>query len=171
MFNVMENISHFDSIATKTANVRMIPVSDLIDSRLIPYVLLNTLEGNQPIGAADAVLCVGANNEAWQQTRNKFDAKYNIIDQDEDGWFIGQPKPDNSVYCFRVTADMITHDDQNYGRFVIRAQWGTEVGGKFYQSGEIGDYICQNPYDPADVWIVKGALFEATYEITGPLEK
>lgn len=36
---------------------------------------------------------------------------------------------------------------------------------KNVQSGESGDFICQNQTDPTDVWIVKRKLFLNTYVI------
>jgi len=35
---------------------------------------------------------------------------------------------------------------------------------EFLHYGEEGDYVLQSTTDPADVWIVKRELFEATYD-------
>ena len=130
------------------------------DSRLLSQLLINTLEGKEPIAQTN-MICLGVAGEAWQQTPKKLLAKYTITDIDHDGWLTCQPKPDNEVECYVVDGDLT--------QFYIIGHWGETLpdGTKNVQAGIVGDVICRDPADPTDVWIVRRGLFNSTYEIKG----
>ena len=51
-----------------------------------------------------------------------------------------------------------------HAEFQVVAQWGREcMDGKKRQKGSAGDYVCRNPKDHSDAWIVKKKFFESTY--------
>ena len=146
-------------IASKTATLRAKPIITLIVDRTIANkFLVDTLEAKEPV-SLDALFCIGAANDAWQQMPKKLLAKYDVT-AIEDGWMVCTPKPDNSVNCTEVTSAQCSID----GSFIIIGQWGETVDGVAnVQRGTTGDFICQNRTDPTDVWVVRRKLFLNTY--------
>jgi hypothetical protein len=162
--------------ATKTKPVKAKPlVNLLIDKAVVNKFLVNTLEGNEPLGDG-VVICVGEAGDVWQQTPKKLLQKYNVTSIDNDGWMVCEPRPDNSVKCFQVLnaltlpCAVVPPDEGMYKAhdFYIHGLWGTtdpDFFGKNVQWGDNGDYVCQSESDESDVWIVKKKIFENTYQI------
>ena len=148
-------------IAKKTALIRAKPLSSIIsDGSALDKFLLTTLEGDQPVSRAN-LMCIGATAEPWQQTAKAILKKYSVTAIEDDGWMICTPLPENEVEFFKITdADVGTH---------IVGQWGSVIGDhKNLQSYKTGDYVCRQTYDRTDQWIVREALFDATYGIITP---
>lgn len=153
--------------ASKTRNITAKPMCLLvIDKGLTSKLLLETLEGTQAL-KENSMVCIGVNNDVWQQDKSKLLAKYDVIDIDENGWMVCKPKPDNEVECCQVTTEILKG-----GRlFDIVGQWGRESPDGFLQFGEVGDYICRNKTDKNDIWIVKHFLFRSTYAISQAIKE
>lgn len=102
-------------------------------------------------------------------------AKYNPIDCDKDGWWICEPRPDNSANCVEVTETMLLSDNMvinkikefmsDNNEFYIIGQWGEQTDEGQIQKGKVGDFILQNREDPSDVWVVARRFFNNTYNI------
>jgi hypothetical protein len=146
-------------IASKTRPIKAKPlVSLLVDRTVASKFLVDTLEGKEPLGDG-VVICVGEAGDAWQQMPKKLLQKYVVKAIDQDGWMECEPLPDNAVNCIEVDGRMAPS-----GNFYIIGQWGATVGDeKNVQTGAVGDFICQNQTDPADIWIVRRKLFLNTY--------
>lgn len=147
--------------ATKTKTVRAKALINLLVDRTVTNkFLVDTLEGNEPLGDG-VVICVGEAGDVWQQTPKKLLQKYNVASIDNDGWMVCEPRPDNSVKCWQVPLDGV-----GVMEISIIGLWGAVRGTeKNIQFGEQGDYICQSESDETDVWIVKKKIFENTYSI------
>jgi hypothetical protein len=156
-----KNITNWGT-GKKTRPIKAKPLLNLlVDRSVTSKFLLDTLEGNEPLGDG-AVVCVGEAGDAWQQMPKKLLAKYDVTAIDTDGWTVCTPKPDNVVNVVEVNASQCAVD----GKFTIIGLWGATVDGeKNVQKGEAGDFICQNQTDLSDVWIVKRKLFLNTYNI------
>jgi hypothetical protein len=161
-------------LAKKTKGVKAKPMTALIsDPSVASKFLIDTLEGREPIGKG-TVFCIGEAGDAWQQDSNKLLKKYNILTIDPDGWMICEPKPENETNAVQVTDEVLALVCPDYPKgdnifeasipFTIIGHWGAVVGAeKNVQTGRTGDYLCQNPADPTDVWIVAKKIFENTY--------
>jgi len=147
-------------VASKTRPIKAKPLVNLmVDRSVVSKFLIDTLEGKEPLGDG-VVICLGEAGDAWQQMPKKLLQKYVVKSIDKDGWMDCEPLPDNAVNCVEVTREQVPRADN----FTIIGQWGATVGNeKNVQSGEIGDFICQNQTDPTDTWIVKRKLFLNTY--------
>lgn len=162
------------NIAKKTKNIKAKPlISIMIDRSVVSKFLIDTLEGREAIGDG-AMICIGDSNDIWQQMPKKLISKYNVIDVDNDGWMICEPRPDNSIECVEITTDLLSIIDDrhlwlNDSTFCIKGLWGEEVdvlGSKIcIQKAEYGDFICRNREDKNDIWIVKRKIFMNTYNI------
>jgi hypothetical protein len=164
-------------VATKTKSIKAKPLINLlVDRSVTSKFLVDTLEGKEPLGDG-SVICIGESMDCWQQMPKKLLQKYNVVAIDNDGWMICEPRPDNAVNCFEVT-NQILNDDVSYAvkppdnemykawEFFIIGLWGeTTPFGKNTQWGMIGDFICQNPSDPTDVWVVRKKIFNNTYSV------
>ena len=161
--------------ATKTRNIIARPLCTLIiDSDIATKLLLKTLEGNQEIAfsKSDTMVCVGASTDVWQQDKKKLLQKYDVVDFTTDGWMICKPKPDNEVEVVEITELILALTLNPTDAFTIEGQWGQPSDdGKFLQFGNIGDFICRNPKDHTDNWIVKKFLFRSTYVVTGEVDE
>lgn len=148
------------NIASKTRPIKAKPLINLlVDRTVTSKFLVDTLEGKEPLGDG-VVICLGEAGDAWQQMPKKLLGKYDVTAIDNDGWMLCTPKPDNSVNCVEINPA----DCEVDGSFSIIGQWGANVGDeKNVQTGEKGDFICQNRTDPTDVWVVKRKLFLNTY--------
>jgi len=154
------------SVAKKTKNIKAKPlISIMVDKNVTNKFLVDTLEGREPLGDG-SIICIGESNDVWQQMPKKLLQKYSVIEIDNDGWMICEPKPDNSVYCIEILPKVwITENLFEDDIFYIIGQWGEQTPEGFVQHGQIGDFICQNREDPTDVWIVKRKIFVNTYNI------
>jgi len=137
-------------------------MADLIaDKTLVAKFLLDTLEGTQSL-AKDSVVCIGIDNDAWQQTTKALLKKYNVTTFTEDGWMICEPKPEAVAECCEITADLM----EGQTEFEVVGQWGKKQDdGTHLQYGVVGDYICRQPHDHTDVWRVARKFFINTYAI------
>ena len=108
------------------------------------------------------MICVGEAGDVWQQTPAKILKKYDVTAIDKDGWMVCTPKPDNEVDCHEVGSTTTNMQSE----FCVIGQWGETVGPlKNVQRGVVGDFICRNRTDLADVWVVRKNLFNNTYVI------
>lgn len=128
-----------------------------------------TLEGDEPVGPT-SLLCIGEVGEPWQQTTKALLKKYTITDISDDGWMVCTPKPENSVEFFVVQpsdiAEVLTVD--KFEQNGIIGQWGADLGDlKNVQFLSVGDTVCRQPHDRSDQWVVRKALWESTYAVTG----
>lgn len=150
--------------ATKIKNIMAKPITPFnMDEVIFEKLILETLEGNIRL-SANTVVCADENGHTWIQTPKALLRKYDIIDINIQGWLVCKPKLENEVYCIQVTTDMIT-TSSDHKDFYIIGLWGQDSPEGPRQYGHIGDYICKNPLDPNDKWIVKRGIFEATYQI------
>jgi hypothetical protein len=159
--NVLSELPFAKAHKTKEIKAKAL-TSLLIDESVLTKFLLDTLEGKQVLRASSMV-CLAEGGEVWQQQKSKLLAKYDVVGIDDTGWLVCRPKPENEVLA-TVVAE---HHCDDSG-FSLIGQWGEEVvlDGKqfFLQYGVVGDYVLQSLSDPNDRWIVKGKLFESTYE-------
>ena len=146
-------------IAKKTALIRAKQISSIfVDGSVLDKFLLKTLEGDQPINRAN-LMCIGATAEPWQQTAKTILKRYSITAIEDDGWMICTPLPESEVNYFKIEAIY-------NGETHIQGLWGTTIGDHVnLQSFKVGDYVCRQTFDHTDQWIVREALFDATYEI------
>jgi len=161
-------------IAKKTKNIKAKPlVSILVDKNVLNKFLVDTLEGKEPLGDG-SIICIGESNDIWQQMPKKLLQKYNVIEIDDDGWMICEPKPDNSVECVEINNDLLPYIDDvdiwaSEEKFFIIGLWGEELNildkRILIQRADIGDFICRNREEKNDVWIVKRKIFINTYNI------
>lgn len=148
------------NLAKKTKSIRAKPlISIMVDRSVLAKFLVNTLEGKESLGDG-SIICIGDSNDVWQQMPNELLAKYNVVAIDNDGWMICEPKPDNAVDSFEVRT---TEDGDT--EFYILGQWGEESEDGPRQYATVGDFVCRNRDDHADVWIVRRKIFINTYNI------
>lgn len=143
--------------AKKTKGLRAKAMVNLIvDRSVVNKFLLDTLEAREPIGPS-TMFCIGDAGDAWQQTPKALLKKYDVVNIDDDGWMVCQPKPDNEVQFFKsLNAQYIT------------GHWGETVAGLLNQQWcKVGDFVLRNPDDITDVWVVQNNLFNNTYSILG----
>lgn len=152
-------------LASKTRPIKAKALSSLlmsVNESILAKFLLDTLEGKQTLKASSMV-CLAEAGEVWQQTSAKLLQKYTVVGIDPEGWLECQPKPEN-----KVMAAVISENICGPSGFSLFAQWGEEkiINGKqcFVQHGVAGDYVLKSTSDPSDLWIVKGKLFESTYQ-------
>lgn len=158
--------------AKKVKNIYAKPMVGVVDSVLSQHLQLVTLEGVQGV-KPDSMFCIGTTmQDPWQQSAKKLLDKYTVTDV-VNGWLICTPKPDNEVNVYEIDLPIGQYIEQDPNNRVttstivsVKAQWGErQIDGTYLQFGNLGDYVCQNPNDPTDVWIVRKAFFESTYEI------
>ena len=135
----------------------------IADQTMIPRFLLKTIEGNAECDAT-AMVCKGIGEDYWVQPKDKVVDRYDFADFADNGWVSMTPKPDKEVDAFQVTRAMCGSEG-----FAIRAgNWGEKatVDGEevMVHFGRPGDYICIDPTDTSDRWIVLRTLFENSYE-------
>jgi hypothetical protein len=94
-------------IASKTATLRAKPLINLlVDRSVSSKFLVDTLEGQEPLGDG-SVICIGGAGDAWQQMPKKLLQKYDVTQIDTDGWMVCTPKPDNAVNCLEMTKEAL----------------------------------------------------------------
>lgn len=138
----------------KTKNIKAKPVITLIvDRNVVNKFLVNTLEANEPVDAAN-IFCIGSEvGEPWQQSSKALLKKYTVVGIDVDGWMDCQPLPENEVEFF------ISAEDGH-----IVGLWGQTIGEmKNLQKVRNGDTIARQTYDHNDQWVVNKVLWEGTY--------
>ena len=159
-------------VAKKTKPIRVKPINTILADETVAHkFLLATLEGSQML-KANSMVCIGDDDDAWQQTAEKLHKQYTPEAVDADGWTTFVPKPE----AVRDWAQICFSDEfqEAHGtKFALIAQWGErQSDGSFLQYGEHGDYILRSA-DPDhgadsselwDCWIVARKIFEATYE-------
>lgn len=69
-------------------------------------------------------MCLGDSNDVWQQIPKSLLKKYDVVEIDNDGWMVCQPRPDNAVVCCEITPDMV--GDPEVGLYII-GKWGRDV--------------------------------------------
>ena len=145
----------------KTKGLKAKPLITLIvDRAVVNKFLIDTLEGREPIDSAN-MFCIGETGDAWQQTAKALLKKYDITSIDTDGWMNCLPKPENEVEYFEVTAG--THAQYIVGK------WGSTIEGLGVnlQKFNIGDFVCRQPHEHEDQWVVQRNLFLNTYTQLG----
>jgi len=162
-------------VAKKTKNIKAKPlISIMVDKSVLSKFLVDTLEGKENLGDG-SIICIGESNDIWQQMPKKLLQKYSVIQIDNDGWMICEPRPDNSVNCVEITEKLLPVIDKvdlwiSKEEFFIIGQWGEKMSlpdnkSIDIQRADIGDFICQNREDATDSWIVKRKIFINTYNI------
>ena len=158
-------------LAKKTKPVKAKSMADIVaDKSIASKFLLSTLEGIQAL-AADSMVCVGGDNDAWQQTRKDLLKKYIVTEITEDGWLVCTPKPDNQVHIIELTSEFVEPQIPADAKgmdcsFEIAGLWGKQVSAvEFVQECALGDFIAQRIEDHRDVWVIRRKVFLATYEI------
>jgi len=171
------------SSATKTKAIFARAVNTLVLD-LVSFrekFLLQTLEGNQ-IVEPGKVICMGQSRvDPWQVDAKHLFARYNVVDITPDGWLVCEPKPGVFHKAYQVTKEALKYcvfDPGDYHEIDHFRIWAKEGQGhkcyphqgtqglgepEYEQMGKLGDWILMSNSDPADVWIVRKDLFNATY--------
>jgi hypothetical protein len=140
----------------------------LVDRSIVNKFLIDTLEGREPIDSAN-IFCIGEAGDAWQQTSKALLKKYDVKAIDNDGWMVCEPKPENEVEFIELNnavLDSAACGIQGHGYIV--GQWGATVDGvENLQAFVLGDFMCRQPHDHSDRWIVRRTLFLNTYSELG----
>jgi hypothetical protein len=144
--------------AKKTRGLKAKPlITLLVDRAVVNKFLIDTLEAKEPIESAN-IFCIGETGDAWQQTAKALLKKYDVKGIDDDGWMLCEPKPENEVEFFEAT------DDAGY----IKGLWGATIDGvEKLQAFAMGDFICRQPHEHVDQWVVRRKLFLNTYTELG----
>lgn len=148
--------------AKKTKSIQAKPMSSVIVDRIAHRSwLIDTLEGSEPIDLAN-MLCLGEGGEPWQQTPLALLKKYNVTSIDDNGWLTCTPKPENEVEFFQLEKLMLGMDQPEF--VYIQGMFGeTVMGTPNLLRCKVGDYVCRQPHDHKDQWVVRQSLFENTY--------
>lgn len=141
--------------AKKTAGLRAkhmaVPSGD---RRMASKLLIDTLEGAEPMDTA-ALFCIGDAGDSWQQPSQALLRKYDIVSFDEDGWMNCVPKSGNEVEFF-----------ESVEAGFVRGLYGATVAGiPNLQSCNVGDFICRQPHNSEDQWVVRREFFKTTYKV------
>jgi hypothetical protein len=135
----------------------------MVDKSVTSKFLVDTLEGKENLGDG-AIICIGESNDVWQQMPKKLLQKYDVVEIDNDGWMVCEPKPDNSVECVEITPSIsdcfdTVHMWTTSEEFFIIGQWGESIyildKEISIQKADYGDFICRNRGDKTDIWVVK----------------
>lgn len=151
--------------ASKTVPLLARPMSELIDPTFSHLFRLNTLEGVAQIDAG-AMLCLGAEGEAWQQSLTNIQKKYSLELVLTSGpyanWLRYVPKDGNIVEFF------VVDEEDPHAELFVQGLWGETVDEiPNLQRCSNLDVVCRNPADTRDVWVVRRRLFNNTYSILG----
>jgi hypothetical protein len=149
-------------LAKKTKGLKAIsPTFGILES-LRPYLAINTREGYIPIDPA-CWICVGADNEPWQQLPSKIEKDYDRVGT-EGAWGLYQPKPTKVVEFIEVTPELVTPFSAA-SSFYIVGRWGQTIAGvEKLQRLHVGDFIARQVDDHGDQWVVQRAIWLRTYE-------
>lgn len=147
-------------VAKKTKGLRAKPIVNLlVDRSVLNKFLVDTLEAREPV-SADAIMCIGECNDAWQQTGTSLLKKYTVESIDPEGWMVCMPRQDNSVEFFEVTPDMVSPD----GSCFVVGKWGQTIDGvERLQRAVVGDMVVRSRTDTADQWVVNKKIWRNTY--------
>jgi hypothetical protein len=107
---------------------------------------VQTLEGCVVAKPGDYV-CRGLRGELWPQKASKLQETYVASGVAEGVWQRFDPRPDSPP----------VHAAQIPVAFQVQAQWGL-------LTGKAQDYVVRSTSNPSDIWLVDGAIFEATYD-------
>lgn len=154
---ILDTKDHFKGkVAKKTKGLRAKPIVNLlVDRTVLNKFLVDTLEAREPV-SADAIMCIGECNDAWQQTGTALLKKYTVESIDPEGWMVCMPRPENSVEFFEVTEDI--------GCCYIVGRWGQTIDGiEMLQRAVPGDFIVRNRQDISDQWVVNKKIWRNTY--------
>ncbi len=133
-------------------------VNLMVDRSVVNKFLVDTLEAKEPVDSS-AMFCIGEGGDAWQQTSKALLKKYDVKAIDEDGWMVCEPKPENEVQFFEYRGPDA----------YIQGLWGGVIEGlgTNLQVVKDGDFVCRQPHEHADQWVVKRKLFLNTYTQLG----
>lgn len=158
-------------LAKKTKPLKAKPTADILaDTSVAAKFMLSTLEGVQAL-VHDSMICVGASDDVWQQTRKDLLKKYTVTDITPDGWLVCTPKPDNQVRIVELTEAFLEPEIPLDAKgmeltFEIVGLWGRPIGnGCFVQECAQGDFIAQREDNFEDVWVIRRKVFLNTYEV------
>jgi hypothetical protein len=147
-------------VAKKTKGLRAKPIVNLlVDRTVLNKFLVDTLEAREPV-SADAIMCIGESNDAWQQTGSALLKKYTVESIDPEGWMVCMPRPDQSVEFFEVTPDMVAEDGTCY----VVGKWGQTIDGvERLQRAAVGDMVVRSRIESTDQWVVNRKIWRNTY--------
>jgi len=134
-------------------------------------VRLRTFEGDISItGSPDTYLMIGWFGGAYPISREDFERKYEVTGNTYEETFEYSPsvfsyKENKSKSIMPFARECIALPGSRV--YARRIEKHTKVFGKWdyekYMYGEIGDYLCISETDEHDIYIVKGDIFEKTY--------
>lgn len=159
--NILDTVLLFQGkVAKKTKGLRAKPIVNLlVDKSVLNKFLVDTLEAREPV-SADAIMCIGESNDAWQQTGSALLKKYTVESIDPEGWMVCMPRPDQSVEFFEVTREMVDEDGICY----VVGKWGQTINGvERLQRAAEGDMVVRNRSDAVDQWVVNRKIWRNTY--------
>lgn len=152
-------------LARKTKGLKAVPMRVCLFSIVAPYFSINTREGYiKP--DLDTMLCVGADDEPWQQPLANLQRGYDAVGVDGI-WTLYAPKPSKVVEFFEITSALVASIGAVAAPLFITGQWGQTIDGiPNLQRCHVGDFIARNPDDLADQWVVQRSIWLRTYEET-----
>jgi hypothetical protein len=154
--------------AKKTQGIRAKPIVTLVvDRSVMSKFLIDTLEGREPI-STDNMFCIGAAGDAWQQSSKALLKKYDVKAVDSEGWMVCEPRPENEVEFFEFDENKHRKMSVTPGTWVIQGLWGETIDGvEKLQRIKDGDFVCRQPHEHGDQWVVHRVLFRNTYSELG----
>ena len=161
--NIIDTTARTWRRGKKTKGLMAKPIINLlVDKKVVNKFLIDTLEGREPLGDG-TIFCIGEGGDAWQQSSKALLKKYEVKSIDADGWMICEPRPENEVEFFEVTPEMTMA-----GENAIIGLWGETIGDvEKCQRLVAGDFVCRQPHDTSDQWVVRRTLFLNTYSELG----
>lgn len=168
--NIIDTAPHWTGrIAQKTKGLKAMPLRVCLFSMALPYFAIATREGYiKP--DPDCLLCVGEDDEPWQQLPEKLNRDYDVVGVDG-AWVLYHPKPTKRVEFIEVTPSLL----EQLGRsqldtLYIVGQWGETIDGVAnLQRLRLGDFIARQLHDPSDQWVVQRGIWLRTYAEVSPL--
>ena len=154
---------------------RKIPVSYAVSSDVFRHgnpMLIRTLEGDSDVMASeDIILMIGSEGEVYPIKHEKFSRSYEPSDEKPAGEYIYSPTVKNKITGQVVQLKEFASTAIPTGQVKIRAERlmrNTKVFTSWnpngYMSGKVGDYIAVREDDKNDVYIIRGDIFEKTYD-------
>lgn len=190
----LQNAHGFNYVdVQKTKPIHARPINSILDKAetersVFEKLLLGTLEGAQNL-KRDAFVCWGIDDDVWQQSKKKLTDQYDIVDVDEDGWLLCNPKPESPRNGYKVTSARHSFGP-NGGFAVINPVWGDrrvvsrsnlkmagidpEAAGLKSEGDSIiihlhygvdGDWVLQRKEDATDIYRVARSFFDNTHEV------
>lgn len=167
------NLGKMAKYSKKTLHVGYVHSTDVFPEGNIAQV--RTLEGDvEIVTAEDNYLMIGVSGEVYPISKERFKQSYNKTDDTYQQEFEYSPSIRNSITGVRKSLLPYARSCVSYGTSEIYAQklkrnvkvftkWDSEK----YFSGEIGDYLVCRCDDINDIYIVKGDIFDKTYDLIG----